>query len=75
MMMKKGTTVKPNYYDTVKEFVDASYDYYGNYSHAAGFLQSVVSGFMEGYEKPESVARLLKERTDEMRVQTIRNAA
>lgn len=76
MMMKKGTTVKlDNNYDVVKEFVDVSYDYYGNYSHAAGFLQSVVAGFMDGFNTKESVERLLKSRTDEIRAQIIRDAA
>lgn len=52
----------------LKEFGDASYANYGSYSYAAGWLESVLVGAMNGMSKKdrEYILNGLREQTEKM---------
>lgn len=52
----------------LKEFGDASYAVYGSYSYAAGWLESVLVGAMNGMSKKdrEYILNGLREQTEKM---------
>lgn len=46
-------------YELVVKFVDASYEKYGSYSHAAGVMQSALANILDGYSNAEDIRKLL----------------